>query len=541
MRHDHPMKPATSDACCCGPDVSSAPAPSRRALLTASAGLAAGAAALPFLSDSARAQAAGANADGLLARVQGQRRILLKGGVVLTLDRGIGDFAQADVLIEDGKIREVRPSVAISSDDAAVIDATNRIVVPGFIDTHHHFYQGLLRSILTNGLLNPDYSRDIGNTLTPAYAPADAYAGVLVTALGMIDMGTTTAVDTSQVSHTPEHSDACIRALQESGMRAVYAYWRGSGPDMRYPQDIVRLQRTYFSSQDQLLTLALGAVLDTNVFTYAREVGVRCVSHGVSNNTERTLLELGRAGLLRPGDEYIHCTHLSDTAWRLLKDTGARISIAAPIEMAMGHGLPPIQAALDHGIRPSLSSDVDATMAQDPFTIMRAAFTLQRLMLLQRARGGEQNLPPLLTCRDVLEFATIEGARCAGLESKVGTLTPGKEADIVMLTADRLNVWPLNNAPGAVVNVMNPEQRRHRLHRGQGEEVARQPRGRRCGAGAARGPGGARRGRPPLRLPDEPAGLRLACCSQVAGRSTLAARIAGSRPALSWLLQPPDQ
>ena len=457
MRHHHPAKPATPDACCCAPEASPAPAPSRRALLAASAGLAAGAAAVPFLSGGARAQVAGpADADGLLARVQGQRRILLRGGVVLTLDRGIGDFAQADVLIENGKIREVRPNISVSGDDAAVIDATNRIVVPGFIDTHHHFYQGLLRSILTNGLLNPDYSRDIGNTLTPAYAPADAYAGVLVTALGMIDMGTTTAVDTSQVSHTPEHSDACIRALQESGIRAVYAYWRGSGPDMRYPQDIVRLQRTYFSSQDQLLTLALGAVLDAKVFAYAREAGVRCVSHGVSNNTERTLLELGRAGLLRPGDEYIHCTHLSDTAWRLLKDTGAQISIAAPIEMAMGHGLPPIQAALDHGIRPSLSSDVDATMAQDPFTIMRSAFTLQRLMLLQRARGGEQNLPPLLTCRDVLEFATIEGARCAGLESKVGTLTPGKEADIVLLTADRLNVWPLNNAPGAVVNVMNP-------------------------------------------------------------------------------------
>jgi cytosine/adenosine deaminase-related metal-dependent hydrolase len=95
-------------------------------------------------------------------------------------------------------------------------------------------------------------------------------------------------------------------------------------------------------------------------------------------------------------------------------------------------------------------------MAQDPFTLMRSAFTLQRLLLLQRARNGEQNLPPLLTCRDVLEFATIEGARCAGLEHKVGTLTPGKEADIVMLAADRLNVWPLNNAPGAVVNVMNP-------------------------------------------------------------------------------------
>jgi 5-methylthioadenosine/S-adenosylhomocysteine deaminase len=127
-----------------------------------------------------------------------------------------------------------------------------------------------------------------------------------------------------------------------------------------------------------------------------------------------------------------------------------------PIEMAMGHGMPPIQEALDHGIRPSLSSDVDVTMAQDPFTVMRAAFTLQRLNVLQRARKGEQNLPPLLTTRDVLEFATIEGSRCTKLEDKVGTLTPGKEADIVMLAADRINVWPLNNVPGAVVNLMNP-------------------------------------------------------------------------------------
>ena len=110
MGDDHPTKPATPDACCCGPDLSSAPAPSRRALLTASAGLAAGAAALPFLSDSARAQATGANADGLLARVQGQRRILLKGGVVLTLDRGIGDFDSllptTDALVDAGALSQ---------------------------------------------------------------------------------------------------------------------------------------------------------------------------------------------------------------------------------------------------------------------------------------------------------------------------------------------------------------------------------------------------------------------------------------------------
>jgi len=423
---------------------------SRRDVLRAGAGFIGAAVAAPMFSADAHAQ----GNDAELARVLGQRRILIKGGVVLSLDRAVGDFAQADVLIEDGRIREVRPGIAAA--DATVVDAANRIVIPGFIDTHHHFYQGILRNILSNGLLNPDYQRDIAGTLTAAYQPADVYAGELVTALGMIDHGTTTAVDTSQVQHTPEHTDAGIRALQEFGLRVVYAYSRGTGPAAQFPQDVMRLARTTFSSKDQLLTLALGASPDDGIFRAAREAGVPAVSHGVNKNTEPALFGLARAGLLRPGDEYIHCTHLSDAAWKLIRDTGGHVSLAVPIEMAMGHGLPPIQDALDHGIRPSLSSDVDVTMAQDPFTVMRAAFTLQRLGVLQRARAGAQNLPALLTCRDVLEFATVEGARCTGLERKVGTLTPGKDADIVLLKADRLNVWPLNNAPGAVVNLMNP-------------------------------------------------------------------------------------
>ena len=134
------------------------------------------------------------------------------------------------------------------------------------------------------------------------------HAGTLVSALGMIDMGTTTAVDTSQVQHSPEHTDASIKALQEAGLRVVYAYSRGAGPAVKFPQDIVRLQRTYFSSQDQLLTLALGVGLNAQLYAYAREVGVHCVSHGVNNRTEKALHELDAAKLLRAGDEYIHCT-----------------------------------------------------------------------------------------------------------------------------------------------------------------------------------------------------------------------------------------
>jgi cytosine/adenosine deaminase-related metal-dependent hydrolase len=121
----------------------------------------------------------------------------------------------------------------------------------------------------------------------------------------------------------------------------------------------------------------------------------------------------------------------------------------------MGHGVPPIQPALDHGIRPSLSVDVETQMASDFFTQMRTVFTLQRMLALQRQREGHPNAPRLLTVRDVLEFATIAGAKANRLDSKVGTLTPGKEADIIILRTDAINVLPLNNAYGAIVQAMD--------------------------------------------------------------------------------------
>jgi len=426
---------------------------SRRAILKSGASLSLMAPAL--LSPAAYAQSS-SDEDAELARVEAAQRVLLKGGVVLTLDPNIGDFETADVLIENGKIATVQPEIAVSDDSIAVVDTTNKIAIPGFVDTHHHFYQGILRSILTNGLLNPDYNRDVNATLTPAYLPPDAYAGVLVTALGMINNGTTTAVDTSQVNHSPEHSDAAIAGHLESGLRVVYAYARGAGAQAQYPQDLYRLRRTYFNLDDQLMTLALTANLTMEHFSFAREAGVNTVCHGVNDMNEPLLMDLGRAGLLRPGDIYLHCSHLSRDAWQLIRESGGGVACSVPAEMSMGHGMPAIQDALDNGMRPSLSSDVGVTMAPDFFTQMRAALTLQRLHLHQRARNGEQNLPPLLTYREVLEFATIEGARCTGLDDKIGTLTPGKEADIVLLKADQLDVWPLNNAPATVVTLMNP-------------------------------------------------------------------------------------
>lgn len=421
--------------------------PSRRAMMQTAAGtLAAGAAGgAPAAAQSTH------DAASELRRLQNARRILLRGGVVLSGDRQVGDFVAADILIEDGKIRAVRPGIA--ADDVAVVDASNRIVIPGFVDTHSHSYQGLLRDSLPNGIVEPDYDRDIQNNITFHYEPADAYAGMLATTLALLDMGTTTVVDVSQANHSPEHSDALIQALHEAGIRAVFGYSRGNGPQAQYPQDVERLRRRYFSSSDQLLTLALGVSLDPQLWRFSRQHGLRAIVHIRLN--PQPLLALGHAGLIRPGDEFIHCTHLNEAAWRLIKESGGFTSHSPHVEMAMAHGMPSIQDALDHGLRPSLSCDHAATVGQDMFGMMRTAFYLQRLFVLQRRRNGELNTPPLLTCRDVLEFATLAGARCAALDAKVGTLTPGKEADIVLLAADRLNVWPLNNAHSAVANIMN--------------------------------------------------------------------------------------
>jgi 5-methylthioadenosine/S-adenosylhomocysteine deaminase len=414
MKHPRGKTPLHRSVCTCCNDggVLRADGTSRRGFLAATAALAAaGAASLPAMP--VRAQ----GSDPELSQLQSQRRIVLKGGVVLTLDRQVGDFAQADLLIEDGKIRDIRPNIAASTDAAAVVDASNRIVIPGFVDTHSHSYQGLMRNILANGLLNPDYNRDIQTTLTPAYSADDAYAGVLLSALGFIDMGTTAIVDISQCSHTPEHSDAMIRALNEAGIRAVYSYHRGAGDKHQYPQDIKRLAKTHFNSKEQLLTLALTANLNANVYSLAREVGVQIVQHLVGKDLNKQVTDLQQAGLMRPGDEYIHCIGINDATWKLLKDAGAEVSLCAPIDMTMGHGTPTIQEALDHNFRPSLSSDHGVNLTQDMFSLMRATFQFQRLRAHERRRAGDKNPPAFLNCRDRLEFATIAGGRCAHVEA----------------------------------------------------------------------------------------------------------------------------
>jgi 5-methylthioadenosine/S-adenosylhomocysteine deaminase len=377
-------------------------------------------------------------------RIARNRRVLLKGGTVLSLDPTVGDFDAADVLIDGATIAAVGPHLAAG--DAQVIDASHAIVMPGLIDTHRHMWEGSLRNILPDGLLS-DYTRDITGAARAIFRPEDAHAGDLVSALGAINAGVTTVLDWSHIGNTPDHTDAAIAGLREAGIRSVYAFGGGTaGPKNQFPQDIRRLRTQYFSSSDQLLTLAMATTTNASDWAVAREVGAPITLHV---NGAGALLPVASA--MRSDVTYIHCNNLTEDEWRLIASTGGHVSIAGPIEMEMGHGVPPFQQAIAHGIRPSLSVDVETEMPGDLFTQMRTAFTLQRMQVLARERVGEKNLPKLLTVREVVEFATIEGARANALDAKIGTLTPGKQADVILLRHDRINVLPLNNAYGAVV------------------------------------------------------------------------------------------
>ncbi len=372
-------------------------------------------------------------------------RILIKSGCVLTMDPGIGDFENADILISGSEISAILQEIT-PEDDMYIIDASDKIIMPGFVDTHRHMWQGSIRNILPDGLLG-DYVQQILG-IREHYRPDDVYIGNLVSALGAINAGVTTVLDWSHIGNSPEHTDAAIDALRESGIRAVYGFGGGAaGPDNQFPDDIVRLRNTHFSSEDQLLTLALAGGLNESQWAIAREAGARISVH--VNGTGQLL---PFAELLGPDITCIHCPNLLDEEWELLAGSGASVSIAGPIEMQMGHGIPPIQQCLDYGITPSLSVDVETQMPGDMFTQMLSIFTLQRMQILSRQRAGEENLPELLTVRDVVEFATRQGAIDNGLGQVTGTLTPGKKADIVLLDTKRINVFPVNNAYGAIVH-----------------------------------------------------------------------------------------
>ena len=444
-----------------------------------------------------------------------KRRILLRGGVVLSLDPTVGDFEKADVLIDGKTIARIAPT--ISAGDAEVVDCAGTIVMPGFITTHNHQYEAIQRSVIPDGLLAGAWPLETygsvvqgiwtaGRITDPAnpntiiwdlgrapYDPEDCYIAELIASLGQITEGVTCGTDTSQSSHTPAHTDALIKGLMDSGRRTVFAYSAGAnrsteGEPYEFPgaigdttKGIGRIARTYFSSRDQLVTLGFGGgsgpAFPGAPYTgwqLARSFGASLHNHVVGN----PMGIIATAADTRNGTDwsdvtFIHATRWQDQpkAWEIVRDRGAHVSIANLIEMQMRHGMPPFQLALDHGILPSLSPDVETNMTTDPFSLMRGAYCLQRALAndlaFRESNPGSVPVPQLVTSRQAIEMATIAGAAANRILDKVGTLTPGKEADIIVLDARNINTWPMNNVPGTIVTMMNPRHVRDVLIAGR--------------------------------------------------------------------------
>ena len=296
----------------------------------------------------------------------------------------------------------------------------------------------------------------------------------------------------------------------DSGRRMVFDYSAGTnrsaeGFPFEFPgamndttKGIGRIAKTYFSSRDQLVTLGFGGGPGPAVpgasytgWQLGRSFGALINNHMVGN----AMGIVNAAADARNGTDWsdvtlVHCTRWQDApgaqvghgssgypagsrsrAWEICRDRGAHVSIANLIEMQMRHGMPPFQEALNHGILPSLSPDVDTNMTTDPFSLMRGAFCLQRALAndlaFPESNPGGLPMPQLLTSRQVIEMVTIAGAAANRLLDKVGTLTPGKEADIVVLDARSINTWPMNNVPGTIVTMMNPRHVRDVLIAGR--------------------------------------------------------------------------
>ena len=393
-------------------------------------------------------------------------RILIKGGVVLSVDDAVGNFAVGDVLVEGSKIVDVGPN--IEAGDARMIDASGKIVMPGFIDTHHHQFETGLRSSLADAIVvndgKPENAKNYYEAMllgfSQHYRPEDVYINELYGGLAQLDAGVTTVMDVSQIHHSAEHSDAAIEGLRDAGRRGVFGYFEGWWDGKEHPVGARRIREQYFSSDDQLLSMVMGGEIYIEgyeeMWSIGRELDLQIALHVVTTfGMTPTFDELAKKGVFGPDNIFIHMTGMTDDAWKTAADAGAHVSLAVPIEMHMRHGEPPIQKALDLGMSVSLSSDVECTMSADFFTQMRGLVTLQRMRANERALGGDENHPALMRSADAIRHATIEGAKGLRLDHKTGSLTPGKEADIILLDAEAINVAPLNNAAGAVVTLMD--------------------------------------------------------------------------------------
>jgi cytosine/adenosine deaminase-related metal-dependent hydrolase len=400
-----------------------------------------------------------------------QPQLLVKAGHVLTMDGQLGDLSTGDILVEGSRIIAVAPEITPQPGwRGEVIDAAGMLVTPGLVDNHRHMWQSLIRGASANHTFGEYFAHAL-EELSARFTPEDIYLGNLLSAYEALDAGVTTVLDWSHALNTPAHAAAALHALEDSGARAVFAYgppsiaWWDSGGaptpadvtslyEQRRTDSLVRfgmaIRGPEFSAEDRWRSdLAL-----------ARDLGVPVTMHaGVPGFHDRTPSArlIAAAGLLGPDLTFVHCNAMTVDDFRIIAAAGAHVSCSPEVEMQKGFGLPPLGAMLAGGARPTVSVDVVTAIGGDLLTQLR--FLLQTQRAVEHRTALEQTGSPLealpVTTRDVLPYVTTNPAASLGLADQIGSLTPGRRADIVVYDTTDLNLY-LSEPTAALVQSAHP-------------------------------------------------------------------------------------
>jgi 5-methylthioadenosine/S-adenosylhomocysteine deaminase len=395
-------------------------------------------------------RSAGAQADALAP----QGEFLIRNGHVLTMDASRGDIDAGDVHVRDGAI--VAVGEGLSAPGAELIDATDMLVLPGFVETHWHIWTTMLRS-MSGDTAEYGYfptSRGVG----AFYVASDMYASARLALAEAITSGITFVHDWCHNVGTPEFAEQAIRALNEMGIRGRFSYGTPTGAtgDQTIDQaDFRRLHESWDTvSPDGRLDLGLawrGAGSDASVSDYrlARELG-RPVSVHVNNFQASAggIASIADAGMLGPDVQLIHAIWSSPEEVAAVAESGAALSLSPYTELRIGFGFPMTGEYLAAGVPIGLSVDTPALSGNaDMFAIMKVIQNVENARTLDEFK---------LPARRVLELATIEGARSMGVDDAVGSLVAGKRADLIMVDTRHVNLGVVTDPAHMLVEAAQP-------------------------------------------------------------------------------------
>jgi 5-methylthioadenosine/S-adenosylhomocysteine deaminase len=382
-------------------------------------------------------------------------RTIFKGGTIVTMDPKIPNLSMGDVLVDNGRITTV--AVSLQADDAEVIDATGSIVMPGLVDAHHHMWLGVMRRMMPDVDDLFAYIDVVAETLGAHYRPLDMFLSTKLTAVASLDAGITTIIDACHSSRSPEHTDAALDALNDSGIRALHMV--GAAMDKKastahLPGDLKRLAGKW-NQGDRLVRVGLFGQLNIDWWRVARSLDMRILTEFIGD-LAKLGPEFDEPGLLGSHNIFNHCTRVPEETWKRFAKAGCNVTVNPRSDALFGfddEGFA-YQQAIDHGLAPALGIDLDTAFGSDLFGEMHALFGQQRSAMRYRRFRGEAHVPKPISVEAVLKAATVNGARAAGLESEIGTLTPGKQADIIMVRTDGVAVFPVTNAIGTIVQAI---------------------------------------------------------------------------------------